>query len=81
MSVTGTGFASGDTVSFGSTGATGVTVASATSLSATAPAGTGTVNVTVTGSGGTERDERGRQVHVYDPERPDARPERIRRRQ
>jgi hypothetical protein len=53
VSVTGTGFASGDTVSFGSTGATGVTVASATSLSATAPAGTGTVNVTVSGPGGT----------------------------
>ena len=53
VTVTGTNFASGATVSFGGVAATGVTVASATSLTATAPAGTGTVNATVTTSGGT----------------------------
>jgi len=53
VTVTGTNFASGDTVSFGTAAATAVTVTSATSLTATAPAGTGTVNVTVTGPGGT----------------------------
>ncbi|MGH9109985.1 MAG: IPT/TIG domain-containing protein [Acidimicrobiales bacterium] len=53
VTVTGTGFAAGDTVAFGSTGATSVSVASPSSLSAVAPVGTGTVDVTVTGPGGT----------------------------
>ena len=53
VTVTGTNFASGDTVSFGSTTATSVTVNSATSITATSPAGSGTVNVTVSGTGGT----------------------------
>ena len=39
VTITGTGFASGDTVNFGSTAATGVTVNSATSITAVAPAG------------------------------------------
>ena len=39
VTITGSNYASGDTVSFGSSAATGVTVASATSLTATSPAG------------------------------------------
>ena len=54
---------SGGSVSFGSAAATGVSC-SATSCAATSPAGTGTVNVTVTNSGGAERDELGRPVHL-----------------
>ncbi len=53
VSVTGTNFATGDTVHFGTVAATGVTIASASSLTATAPAGTGVLDVTVTGPGGT----------------------------
>jgi hypothetical protein len=53
VTVTGTNFAAGDTVAFGGSAATGVTVNSATSITATSPAGSGTVDVTVTGPGGT----------------------------
>ena len=53
VTVSGTGFAAGATVKFGSASATGVTVASATSLTATAPAGTGTQDITVTDTAGT----------------------------
>ena len=46
VTITGTGFLAGATVSFGGTAATGVTVASSTSITATAPAHTaGTVSV------------------------------------
>lgn len=48
VTVTGTGFAQGDTVKFGTATATDVVVAkSGTSLTAYSPAGTGTVDVTV----------------------------------
>ena len=53
VTVTGTNFVAGATVSFGGTAATAVTVNSATSLTATSPAGSGTVNLTVPTSGGT----------------------------
>jgi hypothetical protein len=53
VTITGTGFVAGATVSFGGTAATGVVVNSATSISATSPAGAGTVDVTVTTPGGT----------------------------
>ncbi len=53
VTITGTGFTNGATVSFGSTPATGVTLASATSLTAVSPAGGGVVDVTVTTPGGT----------------------------
>ena len=58
VTITGTNFAAGDTVAFGGSAATGVTVNSATSITANAPAGNaqnvgGTVDVTVTGSGST----------------------------
>src|SRR3984893_1307943 len=53
VTITGTNFAAGDTVAFGGSAATGVTVNSATSITATSPAGSGTVDVTVTGPGGT----------------------------
>jgi IPT/TIG domain len=54
VTITGTNFTSGSTVSFASTGATGVTVNGArTQITATAPAGTGAVDVTVTTPGGT----------------------------
>jgi hypothetical protein len=58
VTITGTNFASGDTVSFGGVAATGVTITSATSITAFAPAESvstpgGTVDVTVTGPAGT----------------------------
>ncbi len=53
VTITGTGFLAGAAVSFGGTAATGVTVASSTSITATAPAHTaGTVSVTVTNTDG-----------------------------
>ena len=52
VTITGTNFGTGDTVGFGSSAATGVTVNSATSITATSPSGSGTVDVTVTGPGG-----------------------------
>jgi hypothetical protein len=49
VTITGTGFLSGATVSIGGTAATGVTVVSSTSITATVPAhGAGAVNVSVT---------------------------------
>lgn len=53
LSITGTGFLTGATVSFGGTAATGVAVASSTSITATAPSHTaGTVDVVVTNPDG-----------------------------
>ena len=52
MTITGTNFASGATVTFGSAAATNVVVVSSTSITATTPAGSaGAVTVTVTVSG------------------------------
>ena len=49
VTITGTGFLTGATVTFGGTSATGVTVVSATSITATAPAhAAGAVNIVVT---------------------------------
>jgi hypothetical protein len=53
VTLTGTGFSGGATVSFGSSPASSVTVDSSSSITATSPAGSGTVNVTVTTSSGT----------------------------
>src|SRR5207245_1731000 len=54
VTITGTNFLTGATVSFGGTAATGVTVNSATSITATSTAhGAGTVDVQVTTAGGT----------------------------
>ncbi len=53
VTIAGTGFASGATVTFGGNAATGVNVASATSITCTTPAhGAGIVNVTVTNPSG-----------------------------
>jgi len=53
VTIIGTGFASGATVTFGGTAATGVTAASATSITATTPArSTGAVDVVVTNPDG-----------------------------
>jgi hypothetical protein len=53
VTITGTNFASGDTVAFGGTAATGVTVVNSTTITATTPAeSAGTVTVTVTSPGG-----------------------------
>jgi hypothetical protein len=53
VTITGTGFLSGATVSFGGTAATGVTVTSSTSINASSPAhAAGAVNVSVTNSDG-----------------------------
>ncbi|WP_353063325.1 IPT/TIG domain-containing protein [Tunturibacter psychrotolerans] len=53
VTLTGTNFAAGATVKFGSTAATSVTVVSSTSITAATPAGSvGAVTVTVTNSGG-----------------------------
>jgi hypothetical protein len=51
VTITGTNFASGATVMFGSAAATGVTVVNATTITATTPAGSGAVTVTVTVNG------------------------------
>lgn len=48
VTITGKNFASGATVTFGDTAATGVSVDSDTQISCTTPAGTGTVTVSVT---------------------------------
>jgi len=53
ITVTGTDFAAGSTVSFGPNNATNVSVTSPNQLSATAPSGCGTVDVTVTTPNGT----------------------------
>jgi PKD repeat protein len=55
VTITGTGFAAGDTVAFGRNAATSVTVVSATRILAKAPAGAGTVAVTVTNVDGPSR--------------------------
>ena len=53
MTITGTNFAAGATVTFGSTAATNVVVVNSTTITATTPAGSaGAVTVTVTNSGG-----------------------------
>ena len=53
VTITGTNFATGATVTFGGTAATNVVVASSTSITATTPAGSaGAVTVTVTNSNG-----------------------------
>jgi len=52
VTITGKGFISGATVSFGSSPASSVTVNSASSITATSPAGSGTTDVTVTTSSG-----------------------------
>ena len=54
MTITGTNFIAGATVTFGGTAATSINVASATSITCTTPAhAAGAVNVVVTTSGGT----------------------------
>jgi hypothetical protein len=54
VTITGTGFQSGATVTFGGTAATNVTVVSSTSITATTPAhAAGAVNVVVSDSGGS----------------------------
>ena len=63
MTITGTNFAAGATVTFGSTAATNVVVVNSTTITATTPAGSaGAVTVTVT----VERAERepGQRVHL-----------------
>ena len=53
ITITGTNFVAGATVSLGGSAATGVTVVNSTTITATTPAGSaGTVNVTVTNPGG-----------------------------
>lgn len=51
VTITGTNFANGATVTFGTSAATNVMVVNATSITASAPAGTGAVTVTVTVNG------------------------------
>ena len=53
VTVSGSGFTAGSTVSFGGTSAASVTVTNATTLIATSPGGTGAVDLTVTTPGGT----------------------------
>jgi hypothetical protein len=53
VTITGTNFTSGSSVSFGATPASMVKVNSAESITAVSPPGTGTVSVTVTTAGGT----------------------------
>ena len=66
VNITGTGFVSGATVSFGGNAGTSVTVVSSTSITVKSPAKTGvsnSVNVTVTTPGGTKRVQ---DVHLLD---------------
>ncbi len=56
VTITGTGFANGATVHFGTRPASEVTVRSASQITATSPAGSGTVNVTVVMSTGTSEE-------------------------
>ena len=67
VSITGTGFVSGATVSFGGTAATAVTVVSGTSITCTSPAGTGTVDVTVATPGGTSATSANDKFNYYSP--------------
>ncbi len=53
VTISGSGLGEATQVKFGSAGATGLKVNSATSITAVAPAGTGTVDVTVSTPGGT----------------------------
>ncbi len=61
VTITGTGFIAGSTVTFGDTPATNVVVHSPTSITAVSPLGAGTVNVTVTTAGGTSATNAGDQ--------------------
>jgi hypothetical protein len=65
VTISGTGFATGATVSFGGTAATTVVVVSSTSITAKAPAhsAVGTISVTVTTKGGTSNS----LTYIYDP--------------
>ncbi len=57
MTITGTNFVAGATVTFGATAATNVTVVNSTTITATTPAGSaGAVTVTVTNPGRAERE-------------------------
>jgi hypothetical protein len=53
VAISGTGFEAGDTVTFGSTPATSVTVNSPTSITAVVPPGSGSVSVNVIAPGGS----------------------------
>ena len=53
VTITGTGFITGSSVSFGANAATDLDVLSSTSITATSPAGSGTVDVTVSNANGT----------------------------
>ena len=65
VNITGTDFAAGAVVMFGSKAATNVIVNSATSITATAPSGSGVVNVTVTTSQGTSS-ENSADLYTYE---------------
>ena len=69
VTITGTGFASGATVSFGGTAATSVTIDSSTKLTALVPAAAvaGTVNVIVSTPGGPSAISSADQ-YTYDPQ-------------
>lgn len=65
VTIAGTNFQSGATVTFGSNAATNVSVSSSTQLTATAPPGVGAVGVTVTNPDGTAATKPG--AFTYDP--------------
>lgn len=68
VTIAGTGFTAGATVSFGGTAATGVTVASATSITATTPARTaGSVDLVVTNTDGQSGRLTGAFTYVAPP--------------
>jgi len=67
VTITGTNFAAGDTVTFGAAAATNVVVVSGTTITATSPAGSGVVAVTVTSPGGQSGSLAGGFTYISPP--------------
>jgi len=66
VTITGTGFGAGATVSFGANPATEVVVVNETTITANTPAGVGLVDVVVTGADGTKKTATGAYTYVAD---------------
>ena len=67
VTITGTNFAAGATVTFGGTAATNVVVVNSTTITTTTPAGAGVVTVTVTNPGGLSGSLAGAFTYIAPP--------------